>query len=158
MANSPTHMPRQQGLARKQILYTYDFGDNWEHHLTITGRAEAKREFTCLDGSGHYVAEDAGGTKGWEELKAAYRAARPDEHQRERREWFEKTASNRDPAGLGGNRAAEWDREQVNRDLSTFLERFQRMADENEERMESMMNGPMAGMFPPGPRPAGWGR
>ncbi|KAI0473506.1 MM3350-like domain-containing protein [Xylariaceae sp. FL0804] len=107
------------------IIYTYDFGDNWEHHLTVTGRADASDAdpataaglFACLDGTGHPVAEDVGGTRGWEDLKEAYRAARPTEDQRERREWFEVQASNADPRGLAGGRASEWDRDGVERKL-----------------------------------------
>ncbi|KAL2015283.1 hypothetical protein VTK56DRAFT_5908 [Thermocarpiscus australiensis] len=45
-------------------VYTYDFGDNWAHYMTVTGRAEPTRVFKCLSGSGQPVAEDAGGFQG----------------------------------------------------------------------------------------------
>ncbi|KAI8956761.1 MM3350-like domain-containing protein [Daldinia sp. FL1419] len=61
--------------------YTYDFGDNWEHEMTLLGRAEPS-DFVCIGGSGHPVAEDVGGTRGWRDLKEAYRTAQPDEEQR----------------------------------------------------------------------------
>ncbi|KAF5120876.1 hypothetical protein E5D57_013212 [Metarhizium anisopliae] len=113
-----------------EIVYTYDFGDKWEHSLTIIGREDATRNFVCLDGSGHYVAEDVGGVRGWESLKEAYRVASPTREQKERRAWFEGQASNFDPRGLAGDRVNTWDREMINRALEsgTMFERFEMMA------------------------------
>ncbi|KAI1325568.1 hypothetical protein F5Y16DRAFT_377638 [Xylariaceae sp. FL0255] len=64
-----------------QIIYTYDFGDNWEHILIITGRSPPVNgnTFTCLDGTGHPIAEDGGSYKGWNELKLAYRTIDPND-------------------------------------------------------------------------------
>jgi hypothetical protein len=115
-------------LTGKEIVYTYDFGDNWEHHITVEGRAEATDHFVCLLGTGHPVAEDVGGVKGWDALKAAYRAARPNKEQREKREWFENEASNGDPVGLAGDRVNVWNLEQVNSKLRVMLEEFARAA------------------------------
>ncbi|KAM4067326.1 plasmid pRiA4b ORF-3-like protein [Hirsutella rhossiliensis] len=114
-----------------QIVYTYDFGDNWEHYFTVLGRADSTDDFVCLDGSGHYVAEDSRGVNGWEDLKAAYRAQNPTKEQRERRQWFESMASNPDPRGLAGDRVNAWDRDQINRDLETdiMFKRFEAMGD-----------------------------
>ncbi|KAK4245957.1 plasmid p 4b orf-3 family protein [Corynascus novoguineensis] len=114
----------------KQLLYTYDFGDNWEHVSTVEGRAEATDHFVCLSGTGHPVAEDAGGVAGWNDLKAAYRTERPTAEQRERRAWFETRASNADPAGLAGDRVHAWDKAQVNRNLENLLERFEQIAEQ----------------------------
>ncbi|KAM4063184.1 plasmid pRiA4b ORF-3-like protein [Hirsutella rhossiliensis] len=115
----------------RQIVYTYDFGDNWEHHLTILGRADPTPDVICLDGSGHYVAEDSGGARGWEDVKAAYRNQSPTKEQRERRQWFERQASNPDPRGLAGDRVNAWDRANINRDLrmDKMFERFRMMGD-----------------------------
>lgn len=112
-----------------EIVYTYDFGDKWEHSLTIIGREDATRNFVCLDGSGHYVAEDVGGVRGWQSLKEAYRVASPTREQKERRAWFEGQASNFDPRGLAGDRVNSWDREMINRALEsgTMFERFEMM-------------------------------
>jgi len=118
----------------RQIIYTYDFGDNWEHYLTIKGRAEPTFYFECLDGSGHYVAEDVGSVQGWKNLKAAYRAARPSSEQKERRKWFEQLASNHDPKGLTGDRVNAWDREKINRDLVNVLDIFEQKANESAAR------------------------
>lgn len=115
----------------QEIVYTYDFGDHWEHDLTILGREDATRDFICLDGSGHYVAEDVGGVRGWESLKQAYQTTRPTKEQKERRKWFEQQASNSDPRGLAGNQVNAWDREATNRALKsdTMFERFDKMGE-----------------------------
>ncbi|KAJ6437586.1 transposase [Purpureocillium lavendulum] len=122
------------GKLGRQIVYTYDFGDNWEHHLRILGRADPTTDFICLDGSGHYVAEDSGGAGGWEDVKAAYRNQSPTKEQMQRRHWFERQASNLDPRGLAGDRAHAWDRAKINRELETdtMFERFQKMGDTSD--------------------------
>jgi len=91
----------------------YDFGDNWSHIITVQGRADATDKFSCIDGTGHYVAEDVM-QPGWQDLKDAYKAENPDETQREQIHWFENLASNGDPLGLGNGREHEWDREFIN--------------------------------------------
>lgn len=122
--------PKWQG---KKMLYTYDFGDMWEHDMTVQGRAKATRDFQVLDGSGHPVAEDAGGVMGWEELKAAYRTANPTSEQKETREWFEERASNGDPRGLAGDRVNFFDKEAVNKMLSENLfGHFNSLSDRND--------------------------
>ncbi|KAF9641557.1 Zinc finger MYND-type protein [Lasiodiplodia theobromae] len=100
------------------MAYTYDFGDGWEHVVEVVGRAPATERITCTDGEGRGVAEDVGGTRGWERLKAAYRAENPDKEQKEKMRWFESEASNADRDGLGGNRAARWSKAEVNRSLA----------------------------------------
>lgn len=57
------------------LLYTYDFGDDWEHLLTLEaieprgdGDAPVVR---CIAGARRSPAEDVGGVRGWEELLAA---------------------------------------------------------------------------------------
>lgn len=95
------------------------------------GRADPTPDFICLEGSGHYVAEDSGGARGWEDVKAAYRNQSPTREQRERRQWFEREASNFDPRGLAGDRVNAWDRAKINQSLeaATMFERFQRMGE-----------------------------
>ncbi|KAI2616514.1 MM3350-like domain-containing protein [Hypoxylon sp. NC1633] len=127
--------PKYQG---QQMIYTYDFGDNWEHHATFLGRTPATSDFSCLDGSGHGVAEDVGSAQGWTSLKAAYRAARPSNEQSMRRTWFERLCANPDPLGLAGDRVLVWDRDAVNATLvfDTMFARFERMADEADARVK----------------------
>lgn len=98
----------------KTLTYTYDFGDNWDHVLTVEGRAAPTRDFQVVSGTGHGVAEDVGGVQGWAALKEAYRAASPTAEQREKRQWFERTASNKDPSGLAGDRVDFFDMEDTN--------------------------------------------
>ncbi|OTB02538.1 hypothetical protein M426DRAFT_24692 [Hypoxylon sp. CI-4A] len=92
----------------KQITYTYDFGDNWDHFLTMQGRAEATDKFVCVDGGGHEVAEDVGGSGGWAALKAAYRTDTPTQEQLDKRDWYENDCSNGNMLGLEGDYVNEW--------------------------------------------------
>ena len=64
------------------LEYEYDFGDCWTHAIDLEGRSDVTGYFMCTAGQGHGVAEDVGCAPGWERLKAAYRAARPDKEQR----------------------------------------------------------------------------
>ncbi|GAB1310707.1 MYND-type domain-containing protein [Madurella fahalii] len=112
-----------ESYRRGNILYNYDFGDGWEHKITVKGRDTATDHFVCLSGSGHPVAEDVGGHYGWEELKKAYRTANPDEHQLERRRWYERAAMNGDRRGLAGDIPNEWNKRVVNDELEQMKKR-----------------------------------
>lgn len=98
--------------------YEYDFGDCWEHAITLLGRKDATDFFMCTDGEGHNAAEDVGSSNGWNELKEAYKSDRPNKKQREKMEWFEQQASNRDPQGLKNGRERTWAKGMINRRLS----------------------------------------
>lgn len=100
------------------LEYEYDFGDRWTHAITVIGRTDHSTTFSCIAGEGHPCAEDAGGFSGWKELVEAYRTARPDEEQREKKEWFETRCSNQDRRGLAGERIKQWDKGLVNRMLA----------------------------------------
>ncbi|KAK1831957.1 MM3350-like domain-containing protein [Podospora conica] len=101
-------------------VYTYDFGDNWEHYMTVVGREPATwvDEFHCLAGEGHWVAEDVGGIKGWNKLKEAYAAANPTQEQRDKIKWYENDCPNSDPKGLRGDRVNFFDLGYIDRLLS----------------------------------------
>ncbi|KAM7206105.1 plasmid p 4b orf-3 family protein [Naviculisporaceae sp. PSN 640] len=122
----------------KQMVYTYDFGDNWEHYMTIVGRAPPTDDFICLDGKGHGVAEDVGAWMGWEELKEAYRAKKPTKEQKDRRRWFENQASNSDPKGLSGDCVEWFDKDAINKALPVMWDRFNAMADEAEQQRKML--------------------
>lgn len=92
----------------KPFEYEYDFGDCWTHDITVVGRKTATDFYMCTDGDGHGVAEDVGHTPGWEKLKVAYRAARPNKEQKDKIRWFEEMASNGDPRGLGNGGERRW--------------------------------------------------
>jgi hypothetical protein len=55
---------------RKYCVYSYDFGDDWTHHITLTGVIE---DFDgdvpeLLEGQGDAPPEDVGGSGGFEEF------------------------------------------------------------------------------------------
>jgi Plasmid pRiA4b ORF-3-like protein len=99
-------------------------GDNWRHYITLGGRTPATDYFECLKGTGHGVAEEVGGTWGWNNLKAAYRTTKPNKEQEEKMHWFENHASNADPLGLGDGREHEWSQEDVNLQLKDIAVRY----------------------------------
>lgn len=105
----------------ERLTYLYDYGDCWEHEISVVGTAPAKRKIECVAGEGHYIAEDAGCYNGWKNVLEAYRAKKPSKEQMEKRWWFEKMARNGDPRGLGGDGARRWDQEGINRKLSVLL-------------------------------------
>ncbi|ROW04441.1 hypothetical protein VMCG_05090 [Cytospora schulzeri] len=121
----------------KKLVYTYDFGDNWEHFLTVEGRCDRTRDFQVLSGTGHYVAEDVGSIPGWENLKAAYQARNPTSEQKERRGWFENMSSNGNQRGLAGDRVNLFEnKDEINRNLryENICDYFERHADEHENK------------------------
>jgi len=73
-----------------QFRYTYDFGDDWHHDVTLEGVVPLPRDFlrpVCLGGARACPPEDCGGVGGYEELLAALR--RPQSAAaREYREWL----------------------------------------------------------------------
>ena len=75
---------------RDTIAYTYDFGDDWEHGITVEkvlpadGDAPAVR---CTGGRGRGPAEDSGGVWGWSSIVEAVNNPAHEEHQ-EYRGWL----------------------------------------------------------------------
>ena len=53
-----------------RIIYCYDFGDNWEHEITIQNiNTEYNKNYpTCLMGEGNAPPEDVGGVYGYKEF------------------------------------------------------------------------------------------
>ena len=48
------------------LEYEYDFGDCWEHRLTVTAVSRGSLEHAeCLDGEGQCPPEDVGGVTGY---------------------------------------------------------------------------------------------
>jgi hypothetical protein len=73
-----------------RFQYTYDFGDNWLHDLTVEGVVPLPRDFllpVCLGGARACPPEDCGGVGGYEEMVAALRRPRSAAAQ-EYREWL----------------------------------------------------------------------
>ena len=71
------------------FTYTYDFGDFWEHKVTVEKVVPASPELTvpsCTGGRRHGPPEDCGGVWGYEELLAILADPTHEEHE-ERRAW-----------------------------------------------------------------------
>ena len=72
--------------------YTYDFGDNWEHHVILEGYDPCEEDFerALLGGEGAFPPEDCGGVPGFLRLRA-YQATGVDPwgNTDELREWAE---------------------------------------------------------------------
>ena len=69
--------------ARKWFTYLYDFGDGWEHRVTvekILAPDPALKLPWCLDGANACPPEDVGGPPGYEDFLAAIRDPAHEEH------------------------------------------------------------------------------
>lgn len=65
------NMSQYFSLENKKALYIYDFGDDWEHTLTlekILPREKGKQYPVCIKGKRACPPEDCGGILGYEEL------------------------------------------------------------------------------------------
>lgn len=72
------------------FTYTYDFGDNWQHKVTVEKVVPASPELTvpsCTDGRRAGPPEDCGGVWGYEELLAILADPTHEAHD-ERRTWM----------------------------------------------------------------------
>ncbi len=95
--------------AKDRFVYEYDMGDSWEHEVVVERIAESDPRFkgfpVCLDGARACPPEDCGGIGGYEDLLAALRDPKHEEHN-DMVEW------------VGGNFDSEaFDLEKVNRAL-----------------------------------------
>lgn len=54
---------------KSTLLYEYDFGDGWEHEITVAGHAVVPAgSLTCLAGANRGPVEDSGGPGGYQDL------------------------------------------------------------------------------------------
>ena len=73
-----------------KLTYTYDFGDDWEHVVTVEGtvpRADASIYPRCIGGRRKAPPEDCGGIWGYQELLAILDNPAHEEHE-DRLEWL----------------------------------------------------------------------
>lgn len=73
----------------RRFSYTYDFGDDWVHDITVEKRLPpdpAVRYPVCLAGARAGPPDDCGGPRGFENFLAAWSDASHSEH-REMRDW-----------------------------------------------------------------------
>ncbi|WP_371498477.1 plasmid pRiA4b ORF-3 family protein [Kitasatospora sp. NBC_00374] len=95
--------------------YDYDFGDSWEHRITVERRmtAEAGHHYpACVDGAGACPPEDCGGPGGYEDLKRTLQESADPAHEDLLRWLGLKTAADFDPA--------HFDLREINRQLRTL--------------------------------------
>ena len=93
-----------------KIIYTYDFGDSWEHLITLEEVATvAIKKVTCIDGGGACPPEDCGGPRGYKDFKTTINDPTHEEY-----------ASLKEWAGIGMKEtwdASKFDKERTNRIL-----------------------------------------
>lgn len=77
------------GPRRGQLRYRYDFGDGWDHRITVVGSepADGTALPRCVAGAGLAPHEDSGGAWGWIDKVQAARDPRHPEHH-DVREWL----------------------------------------------------------------------
>jgi hypothetical protein len=96
-----------------KIVYTYDFGDGWEHQIVLESISDQIcKKASCLDGGGMCPPEDCGGIHGFEEFKKTINNPKHEEYVRTR-EWV----------GIEGD--ALWNVDEFDKDeVSKALERI----------------------------------
>ena len=74
---------------KQKFLYTYDFGDNWEHKIEFVKFVEPKNTFypKCIRGNRNTPPEDCGGVWGFEEFKEIMGDRKHSEH-KEMKKWY----------------------------------------------------------------------
>jgi len=86
-SNESVHTVKLQDLKLKpkqKFLYVYDFGDNWEHTITIEKISENTENFKtpqCLEGKRACPPEDCGSIPGYEDI--IYALKNPDDEDSE---------------------------------------------------------------------------
>jgi len=78
------------GRAGTKAVYTYDFGDSWEHQIVVEKRLapEPGRDYpACLAGERHGPPEDCGGIPGFYNLLEAISDPEHEQH-KEQLEWL----------------------------------------------------------------------
>jgi len=74
---------------RKSLIYHYDFGDDWIHHITIEDFMIGNEQHAvCLSGKGACPPEDCGGPGGYEYMKETLNERPCSKDAREIRKWL----------------------------------------------------------------------
>ena len=80
---SAARLSRLIGPRRGQLRYRYDFGDGWDHRITVVGSepADGTTLPQCVAGDGLAPHEDSGGVGAWmDEVQAARDPRHPEHH------------------------------------------------------------------------------
>lgn len=84
-------------MQNRTAIYTYDFGDNWDHTVELEEIVECRgkeiKALACVDGDGLGPPEDCGGTHGYKELVKALKNPRHPEH-KDSKNWVTNSCSN----------------------------------------------------------------
>lgn len=68
-----------------KITYVYDFGDDWQHLLTLENsnykKADSQADFVCLEGENACPPEDVGGPWGYDDFCEIIKDPSHEEHQ-----------------------------------------------------------------------------
>lgn len=99
------------------LFYCYDFGDDWQHVLTLDAvhpRDAAEARAVCAGGEGPGPAEDCGGVPGYELLVAANDPRHP-QYRQARQEYASIFGEDADPAGFA---PTAFDKDAINAELS----------------------------------------
>ena len=86
---SRTSVSSLQLAVGAEFLYTYDFGDDWEHDVRLVGTHDVRPETfypVCVDGARAGPLEDSGGAHGYRDLLETLANPSHPEYL-ERREW-----------------------------------------------------------------------
>jgi hypothetical protein len=86
----------------RELSYEYDFGDSWDHQITVESKARAKphRPYPlCIGGERACPPEDVGGDYGCEEFLQAIRDPKHEEHDN----WLLWVGGFFDPEGFDAN-------------------------------------------------------
>ncbi|KAI5476397.1 hypothetical protein MNV49_007775 [Pseudohyphozyma bogoriensis] len=70
------------------LVYEYDMGDSWIHMCLFKGSQPARSAWPVFsEAKGHGPIDDCGGIEGWDGVKEAFEAKRPNVEQRELKQW-----------------------------------------------------------------------
>jgi hypothetical protein len=84
----------------RTFIYIYDFGDDWEHAITLESISNEKQKTAvCLAGKGACPPEDCGGIYGYQDIKDIFETKPKSKEANGYREW------------LGLNKGEVWDAE-----------------------------------------------
>ncbi|MEG1563454.1 MAG: plasmid pRiA4b ORF-3 family protein [Bacteroides sp.] len=75
--------------SKAKFLYVYDYGDYWEHEITLISTTEAMlMDAVCLSGKGTCPPEDCGGVIGYEKMKNVFHTNPNGQVADEYRDWL----------------------------------------------------------------------
>jgi len=77
--------------SRSKFLYTYDFGDNWDHTITVEKMLDDEKDMkvpSCIDGERNCPPEDCGSIFGYENILKVLKKKNKNKDDLELLEWL----------------------------------------------------------------------